>query len=97
MSAVISPIAGQMGAQVEALAVAPPIEAGNPFRGLAQYQRNDPLFARDKDTELIQSRLWSSRVTIMFAGSGVGKSSFLNAKLIPSLEQNLPARARRGA
>lgn len=59
----------------------------NPFRGLAQYQRDDPLFARDKDVELIESRLWSSRVTVMFAGSGVGKSSFLNAKLIPSLEQ----------
>jgi hypothetical protein len=88
MSAVISPIVGQVGARPGALAVAPPpIEAGNPFRGLAQYQRNDALFARDKDTELIQSRLWSSRVTIMFAGSGVGKSSFLNAKLIPSLEQ----------
>lgn len=91
MSDVMSPVTARFGAHAgadaAAGAVAPPIESGNPFRGLAQYQRNDPLFARDKDTELIQSRLWSSRVTIMFAGSGVGKSSFLNAKLIPSLEQ----------
>ena len=64
-----------------------PLERSNPFRGLAQYRRNDHLFARDKDAELIQSRLWSSRVTVMFAGSGVGKSSFLNAKLIPTLEE----------
>ena len=60
-----------------------------PFKGLAQYRRDDPcpLFARDKDVELIESRLWSSRVTVMFAGSGVGKTSFLNARLIPALEQ----------
>ena len=59
-----------------------------PFKGLAQYRRDDPcpLFARDKDVELIESRLWSSRVTVMFAGSGVGKTSFLNARLIPALE-----------
>src|SRR4051812_5346099 len=64
-----------------------PAPVANPFRGLVQYQRNDPLFARDQDVELIQSRLWSNRVTVMFAGSGVGKSSFLNAKLTPSLEE----------
>ena len=73
----VATVAGGVGQKIE-----------KPFKGLAQYRRDDPcpLFARDKDVELIESRLWSSRVTVMFAGSGVGKTSFLNARLIPALE-----------
>lgn len=58
---------------------------GNPFKGLVPYQENEPLFARDADVDLIQSRLWAASFTVLFAGSGVGKTSFLNAKLIPAL------------
>ncbi len=62
-------------------------DLANPFLGLVPFASGDPLFARDRDVELIQSRIWSSRVTVLFAGSGVGKSSFLNAKLIGALRE----------
>ena len=58
----------------------------NPFRGLVPYEERDTLFARDADVDLIQSRMWSSRTTVLFAGSGVRKTSFLNAKLMPTLK-----------
>lgn len=57
----------------------------NPFVGLVTYREQDQLFARDSDVEVIVSRMWAGRITVLFAGSGVGKSSFLNAKLIPSI------------
>jgi hypothetical protein len=58
---------------------------GNPFKGLVPYREDEPLFARDADVDLIQSRLWAGSFTVLFAASGVGKTSFLNAKLIPVL------------
>jgi len=61
----------------------------NPFRGLIPYEDNDRLFARDADVQLVQGRFWASSVTVLFAGSGVGKSSFLNAKLLPVLRSRL--------
>jgi hypothetical protein len=61
----------------------------NPFRGLVPYEQTDQLFARDADVQLVQSRFWASSATILFAGSGVGKSSFINAKLLPALRTRL--------
>lgn len=60
----------------------------NPFKGLQTYQPDDnlKLFGRDKDLVLIKSRIFSARTTLLFAGSGVGKSSFINAKIIPELK-----------
>lgn len=61
---------------------------GNPFKGLQSYSRDDRerLFGRDKDSILMKDRIFSARTTLLFAGSGVGKTSFLNAKIIPELE-----------
>lgn len=63
--------------------------ADNPFQGVGPFTRSDHhrFFGRDADHGLICSRLLSARTTLLFAGSGVGKTSFLNAKLIPELEQ----------
>jgi WD40 repeat protein len=60
----------------------------NPFRGLTPFGREDSqwLFGRDKDVVLMQGRIYSGRTTLLFSGSGVGKTSFLNAKIIPELE-----------
>jgi WD40 repeat protein len=60
----------------------------NPFKGLSPYRREDSnkLFGRDKDLVLMKDRIFSAKTTLLFAGSGVGKTSFLNAKIIPDLE-----------
>jgi hypothetical protein len=61
----------------------------NPFPGFQPYNRadRDRLFGRDEDLALLRSRLLSGRTTLLFAGSGVGKTSFLNAKVIPELQE----------
>ena len=64
-------------------------DPNNPFKGLAIFVEGEELFERDGDVELMLNRFWSGRLTVMFAGSGVGKSSFLNAKLVPALRQLL--------
>jgi WD40 repeat protein/tetratricopeptide (TPR) repeat protein len=60
----------------------------NPFRALLSFERKDRdlLFGRDGDLTLMVDRLMSRRATLLFAGSGVGKTSFLEAKLVTELE-----------
>jgi len=57
----------------------------NPFLGLKPYELEDrkKLYGRDKDLILMKDRIFSARTTLLFAGSGVGKTSFLNAKIRP--------------
>jgi WD40 repeat protein len=65
------------------------ISPPNPFKGLRPYLKDDEgrLFGRDRDLILIKTRILSARTTLLFAGSGVGKTSFLNAKVIPQLQK----------
>jgi WD40 repeat protein len=59
----------------------------NPFRGLKPYLQEDGhvFFGRDGDLTLVLDRLMSRRATLLFASSGAGKTSFLNARLMPEL------------
>ena len=61
----------------------------NPFKGLQPFEQEDEgrLFGRERDLILIKDRILSSRTTLLFAGSGVGKTSFLNAAVIPELSK----------
>jgi hypothetical protein len=65
-------------------------DSRNPFPGFQPYDRSDGnrLFGRDEDLALLRGRLLSGRTTLLFAGSGVGKTSFLKAKAIPELEES---------
>ena len=60
----------------------------NPFKGLWPYGPEDKgtLFGRDRDLVLVQDRIFSGRTTLLFAGSGVGKTSFIRAKIMPELD-----------
>lgn len=62
---------------------------GNPFRALDAYTRadRDRFFGRDGDLTLVLDRLLSRRTTLLFAASGVGKTSFLHARLAPELDE----------
>ena len=60
----------------------------NPFRDLEPYTREDraSFFGRDSDLTLVLDRVLTRRTTLLFAGSGVGKTSFLEARVIPEVE-----------
>lgn len=66
------------------------LTASAPYVGLRPFERRerDLLFGRDKDAQILCDRISSSRLTILYALSGLGKSSLLRALVKPKLEEN---------
>lgn len=60
----------------------------NPFRALESYTKSDreSFFGRDGDLTLVIDRILTRRTTLLFAASGAGKTSFINARVVPELE-----------
>ncbi|WP_424865088.1 MULTISPECIES: hypothetical protein [unclassified Streptomyces] len=67
-----------------------------PYRGLAAYRRQDAdwFFGRERSTRALVAQLHATRDTgglVMLVGaSGAGKSSLLNAGLVPALRTGAP-------
>src|SRR5262245_53095211 len=60
-----------------------------PYKGPDSYQVEDAalFFGRAQDAEQLVARILSSRLTLLHAQSGAGKTSLLNALVIPALEE----------
>ena len=60
----------------------------NPYPGLRPYEENeqDQFFGRDADTQILLDKILTHRLTLLFAATGVGKSSLLKAAVIPRLK-----------
>lgn len=60
-----------------------------PYVGPRPYERDDPapFFGRDYEADELLSLIISSRELLFYAQSGTGKTSLLNARVIPLLEQ----------
>lgn len=60
-----------------------------PYRGLQPFTEEDAryFFGRETDTHLIAAHLLTTRLTVLFGASGVGKSSLLMAGVSPYLEE----------
>lgn len=63
---------------------------GVPYVGLRPFERHerDRFFGRERDAEILCNRILSGRLTILYALSGLGKSSLLRALVVPKLEAN---------
>ena len=63
----------------------------SPYPGLRPYQEDekDNFFGREADCEILVDKLLSNRLTLLFAATGVGKSSLLQAAVMPQLKQPL--------
>jgi WD40 repeat protein len=66
-----------------------PAASRSPYRGLIPYQEEDAgyFFGRSADTGVIIANLLASRLTLLYGASGVGKSSVLNAGVLPALRK----------
>ena len=95
--AVADPIAGEQPAppreKEQAPAEAPAVPGGVcPYRGLASYRQQDArwFFGRERSTDALVAQLRAVEETgglVMLVGaSGAGKSSLLNAGLVPTLQ-----------
>src|SRR4051812_15154686 len=67
-----------------------------PYLGLSPYGEGDAarFFGRREERDLVIANLLTSRVTVLYGPSGVGKSSLLRAGVLPGLRAatGLPAR-----
>ena len=61
----------------------------NPFPGLRPFSRNEGRFyvGRELDLQQVVPRIRALPLTVMFARSGMGKSSFLACRVIPDVEE----------
>jgi hypothetical protein len=59
-----------------------------PYKGLESFQTADAdlFFGRDREAEQLIAKILCSRLTVLHAQSGAGKTSLLNARIIPGLE-----------
>jgi len=62
---------------------------GDPYVGLRPFERNekDIFLGRGAEALFLSDKIFSSNLTLLFAASGVGKSSLLRALVIPKLEE----------
>jgi HEAT repeat protein len=62
----------------------------NPYIGLRPYTFEDKnkFFGRDQEKQILFDKILANKLTLLFAASGVGKSSLLRAGIIPELMNN---------
>ena len=60
----------------------------NPFVGPRPLAKTNPIFGRDREITELRHRLISERLVLLHSPSGAGKSSLINAGLIPELEDH---------
>ncbi len=62
----------------------------NPFVGLRPFKpsENNLFFGRDKETSVLRDLVLTLPVLVVYAPSGTGKSSLINAGLIPALREH---------
>ena len=58
-----------------------------PYKGLAPYDvaDKDNFFGRERETQILLDKIFANNITLLFAGTGVGKSSLLRAAIMPGL------------
>jgi WD40 repeat protein len=60
----------------------------NPYVGPRPYQRGETLYGRNQESAELADLLIAERIMMLYSPSGAGKSSLLNASVIPKLEEN---------
>lgn len=63
--------------------------AANPYVGPRTFRRQDAdrFFGREREARELLSFIRAKRLVLFYAQSGAGKSSLINARIIPALEQ----------
>ncbi|MGP8251043.1 MAG: hypothetical protein ACLQHF_03350 [Terracidiphilus sp.] len=61
-------------------------ELANPFVGPRPLERGQPIFGRDREIDQLYYLLSAERIVLLHSPSGAGKSSLLQAGLLPRLQ-----------
>lgn len=60
----------------------------NPWLGLQSYREGEILYGRDEDIRDLTQSVINDTDTLLYGKSGIGKSSILNAGVIPAMKRN---------
>ena len=60
----------------------------NPWLGLESYREGEVLYGRDEDIRDLTQSVLNDRDTLLYGKSGIGKSSILNAGIIPAARRH---------
>ena len=62
---------------------------GNPYVGPRPYERDDrqDFYGRNREARELRALIVAEREVLFYAQSGAGKTSLLNAMVIPALEE----------
>lgn len=60
----------------------------NPWLGLESYKEGEVLYGRDKDIRDLTQCVLNDTDTLLYGKSGIGKSSILNAGILPAARRN---------
>ena len=59
----------------------------NPYVGPRPFQTGERLYGRDRERAELRDLLIAQRIVVMYAPSGAGKTSLIQAALVPELEE----------
>lgn len=60
----------------------------NPWLGLKAYSENETLYGRDEEIRSLSQYVMYDKETVLYGRSGIGKSSIINAGVIPVARRN---------
>lgn len=60
----------------------------NPYVGTRPFKRGETLYGREQETSELLDLLIAERIVMLYSPSGAGKSSLLNASILPKMEEN---------
>ncbi|MGY1761832.1 hypothetical protein ACI79G_10505 [Geodermatophilus sp. SYSU D00779] len=67
-------------------ASAPP-RVGDPYVGPVSFRLGDPLYGRDRERQDLLDLLIAERIVLLYSPSGAGKTSLIEAALVPALRE----------
>lgn len=59
----------------------------NPYVGPRSFQKGEKLYGRDRERTELVDLLIAERIVLLYSPSGAGKSSLVNAAVVPELEE----------
>ncbi len=60
----------------------------NPYVGTRPFKRGEILYGREQETSELLDLLIAERIVMLYSPSGAGKSSLLNAAILPKMEES---------
>ncbi len=60
----------------------------NPYVGTRPFKRGETLYGREQETSELLDLLIAERIVMLYSPSGAGKSSLLNASILPKMEES---------